>query len=489
VVLSSISSMLQEQADFKTLEQQIWEATAKAARAELTQVLEALDTALMAQRPAGLRHYGWKRRVVEGLIGPVAIRRRRYREVLPTGERRWRYLLDEAVGLPPAVTVSPGLRDRAVEAAVRLPYRQAAAEVARVRPEGRGPSHGAIHRWVLDVGTQRVEREAGQVRALFEDGVVPATTGDRVEMLFAEADEVRVARQRPKRSRRPGERLPKRRALRGEVRILVCHRGWERRHPGSDEYRLQGKHVYAAEAPAEAFWRGAVLSLYGYCALEQVRCTVLNGDGAAWIRQGIEYLPQGEFQLDRWHLWRAVKTGLSEQSAAQHQVHAVIQGSGEWAALDAVLRQARPRADGDQRIAVERLRRYLWENRDGLREYRQRGLPVAAQASWRGLGAAEANVDKPWAERLTKRGMSWGRGLAPLVRLMSLNQQGTLQAWLEVCDWRPFQPEVHEAMSTVQRTSGGEEIGGWLEVRLPALAGARSQLRRTLRDVGRPACR
>ncbi|MDQ7839420.1 MAG: hypothetical protein RDU83_00135 [bacterium] len=62
-----------------------------------------------------------------------------------------------------------------------------------------------------------------------------------------------------------------------------------------------------------------------------------------------------------------------------------------------------------------------------------------------------------------------------------------LDTLLEVCGWRSFQPEVREAMRTVQRTSGGEEAGGWLEVRLPAPSGARSQLRRTLRDVGRPA--
>jgi len=219
VVQWSISSILQREPDFKTLEAEIWEATAAAGRAELTAVLEALDAALMARRPAGLRHCGWKRRIVEGLIGRVEIRRRRYREELATGERRWRDLLDEAVGLPPEVTVSPGLRDR----------------------------------------------------------------------------------------------------------------GWERRHPGSAEYRLARKHVYGAVAGAEAFWRGAVLSLHGYCALEQVRWAVLNGDGAGWIRQGIEYLPNCEFRLDRWHLWQAVKTGLSEQPVAQRQVHGVIQGGGEWA--------------------------------------------------------------------------------------------------------------------------------------------------------------
>lgn len=371
--------------------------------------------------------------------------------------------------------MSPGLRDRAIDAAVRLSYRQAAAEVRRVRPDGRGPSHGAIHRWVCQVGDQRLAREAAQVVALFDDGVVPPTSGARIGVLFAEADELRVAMQRPKRRRRPGEVLPKRRALRGEVRLLVCHRGWTRRDPGSTEYRLAGKHVYAAVAGAEAFWRGAVLSLHGYCALEQVRCTVLNGDGAGWIRQGLEYLPHCEFQLDRWHLWQAVKAGVSDQPAVQRRVYEMFPQGGTWTEIERVLQGA----------ALKGLRRYLWENRDGLSDYRQRGLPVERQADWRGLGAAEANVDKPWAERLTKRGMSWGRGLAPLVRLVSLQQQGTLQAWLEACGWEPFQLEVREAVHTVPDHACSVEAGAWLQVWTAALAGPRNQLRRTLRGLGR----
>lgn len=483
-MVPSISSILQEQPNFKTLEQRIWEVTAEAARRELRQVLEALDETLMARRPAGLRHCGWKRRVLESLIGRVEIRRRRYRETLPTGEVRWRYLLDEALGLPPEVTVSPGLRDRAIEAAVRGPYRQAAAELRRVRPDGRGPSHGAIHQWVCAVGAQRLAWEAAEVAALFDDGVVPPTAGERVAMLFAEADELHVALQRSKRRRRPGEVLPKRRARRGEVRLLICHRGWARRHPGSTEYGLVGKHVYGAVAAAEAFWRGAVLSLHGYCALEQVRCTVLNGDGAAWIRQGLESLPHGEFQLDRWHLWQAVKAGVGEQPAVQRQLYEACRQGGAWPEIERVLQRAR-RASPAQRAALKGLREYLWENRDGLSDYRQRSLPVERQADWRGLGAAEANVDKPWAARFTKRGMSWGRGLAPLVRLVSLQQQGTLPAWLETCGWPPFQHEVREAAQTVHAGGGRDESGAWLQGRMPALAGPATQLHRTLRGLGR----
>jgi hypothetical protein len=75
VVQSSISSILQRQPDFKTLEQEIWEATAAAARAELTAVLEALDAAVMALL---------EQAIAEGLTARAAC------AVLGLSERRWR---------------------------------------------------------------------------------------------------------------------------------------------------------------------------------------------------------------------------------------------------------------------------------------------------------------------------------------------------------------------------------------------------------------
>jgi hypothetical protein len=480
---ASILSILQRVPDFKTLERQLWEKVAEETRAELAHMLAEVDAALMARRPSGLRHCGFKRRVIEGQLGPVVIQRRRYLEILPTGERRWRYLLDEALGLPPEVQVSPAVRDQAVEAAVQLPYREAAAQVRRLRPDGRGPSHGAIHRWVQQVGAQRLAVEAAQVRALREEGVLPPTAGARIETLFCEADDLRVALQRPKRRRRRGERLPRRPARRSEIRMLLCHQGWTPRHPASAEYQLAAKHVYAASAEAEDCWWGAVLSLHGYCQLEQVRWTVLNGDGAPWIRQGLAHLPHSEFQLDRWHLHQAIKAGVGWQPQQVRRLYGVLAGGADWRRIDRLLTRARTIAPHpEMQTAVDRLRGYLWANRDGLVDYRQRALPVAPDPAWRGLGAAEGNIDKPWARRLTKRGMSWSTGLAGMVRLMNLYQQGTLGVWLEVCGAKPFAPIVRDVTQALN-PKGGAKTHAWLQVGMPALAGPRTQLHRTLRAL------
>ncbi len=149
---ASILSILQIAPDFKTLERELHAAMAAEYRARLTAILTALDTELMAQRPSGLRHGGTKVRTLETRLGPVMICRRRYLQTLPTGERRWRYLLDEALGLPPEVRTSPGVQEHAIETALQVSYRRAATLVARAHPEQKGPGHGTIHRWLSGKG-------------------------------------------------------------------------------------------------------------------------------------------------------------------------------------------------------------------------------------------------------------------------------------------------------------------------------------------------
>jgi len=235
------------------------------------------------------------------------------------------------------------VQEHAIETALQVSYRRAATFAATAHPGQEGPRHRTIHRWLCALGAQRVAFEQARVHETFDEGVVPPTSGITTPVVFAEADELRVGLQRPKR-RRPRQRLPKRHAQTGEVRLLIGHRGWVPRDPGSTEYRLQDKHVYADVAEAEPFWRGATLSLQGAFALEHVQCTVLNGNGAPWIRHGLDYLPHSEFQLDRWHLGKAVRAALEWHPRLQRRLQAVLEARADWTTIDRLWQQAMRKA-------------------------------------------------------------------------------------------------------------------------------------------------
>lgn len=89
-----------------------------------------------------------------------------------------------------------------------------------------------------------------------------------------------------------------------------------------------------------------------------------------------------------------------------------------------------------------------------------------------------------WANRLTKRGMSWSTGLLSIVRLLNLHAHGTLQAWLEVSGgWKPMSGALHTAAAAVHRTVLDTAEGPGMQARLPALAGPTKQVTRTLRRL------
>jgi hypothetical protein len=86
-------------------------------------------------------------------------------------------------------------------------------------------------------------------------------------------------------------------------------------------------------------------------------------------------------------------------------------------------------ADEKRATGIMRLRGYLMDNCYGLRDYR---LEVKGEGL-RGLGVVEGNVDKLFADRMKKRGMSWTKeGANRMAKLISLSRSGRLDTGKKV---------------------------------------------------------
>jgi hypothetical protein len=151
---------------------------------------------------------------------------------------------------------------------------------------------------------------------------------------------------------------------------------------------------------------------------------LLGGDGAAWIRGGLPPDGRGRFQLDPFHLARACRRRLGEAGPAAYQAAR----QGDQAALQEHLATAWARARTPQRRAkLAEFEGYLLANADGLPPWSQRVPPAYRQHV--GLGAMEANIDKPYAQRFKRRGMSWSRaGITALAKVLQVRENGELAA-------------------------------------------------------------
>jgi hypothetical protein len=143
------------------------------------------------------------------------------------------------------------------------------------------------------------------------------------------------------------------------------------------------------------------------------------------IRGGLDGVTNGLFQLDRFHLARELRRVLGPTGMVAFQAAR----AGDDAELKRLLAAAWARAGDDPRRQEEllKLEHYLATNHDGLADWYRRIDPGATEPVH--MGAIEANMDKPYAQRFKKRGMSWTiHGAHHLAKVIDLQENGELDA-------------------------------------------------------------
>jgi len=416
------------------------------ARGLAKEILEELDDKLMLEKATNMKVVGFKEHWLTTIFGDIRIKRRLYRDK----NGNYRFLLDEKMGLDKGSHVSPKVKELAILASTRYTFREVEQNIKAIFPWG--ISHTTVHNLSGKVAGSYIAEEEKEVNALFEDGVIPETEGKVLPYLVIEADGVNIALQREEEGR-------------AEVKVGIAHEGWQ--EISKNRYKLKEKSVYSGIMHGDRFWEGFSLSLAKKYDLPRIGKVIVGGDGASWVKEGAE-LVGGLYQLDRFHLKRALHQGLANDPLVVEVYESCI--TGEITKVDRLLIEAQEKADSDKAKEIMRLRGYLMENCYGLRDYR---LEVDG-GGLRGLGAIEGNVDKLIADRMKKRGMSWTkRGADRMARLISLRERGDLNTWVKYQNKPRSIPSREKALPKGDQYQHRDNAA-WLSANLPALHGPHS---------------
>ena len=129
----------------------------------------------------------------------------------------------------------------------------------------------------------------------------------------------------------------------------------------------------------------------------------LHGDGAPWIKAGLEWLPNSVFVLDRYHINKALKgtvSGIERKSGCQYEYHlrqALNEGDRDYflSARDSMLARWPER----EKTILENSN-YLLDHFDAIHIYN-------TDPEARNGGATEPHVSHVLSSRLSSRPMGW----------------------------------------------------------------------------------
>lgn len=187
------------------------------------------------------------------------------------------------------------------------------------------------------------------------------------------------------------------------VPLVTVYEGIEKIGEGKlPRHRCINAFHYSACKTGEEFWDDVYEQIVSRYDLSGTQI-YLHGDGAGWIKQGLEYLPNSTFVLDSYHKNKAKKMMFAgcrsnEAQAEKGRIVSALRYGNADALIEAGNRLIKLHPERQKRI-VEGMG-YLYQNLDAIAiRYRD---PEA-----RNGGATEPHVSHVLSRRLSSRPMGW----------------------------------------------------------------------------------
>lgn len=402
--------------------------------------LESLDDGLLTTKPEELAVEGFRSRAMVSTYGELKIRRRLYKDK-STGERR--FLLDEALGLEPRVRVTPKFRELAVELSVEMPFRRAAEILGKTMPH---VSAMTVWNATKEAGEKAKADGKGLRERVYEHGEDPGGTR-KVDSLNIEADGMLVGVQRSK----------KRRA---EVKLGVAYEGKKTK---GDRVGLVERRVVAGVIKDRGFWEEVTAALGSHWDLSAVKDVVIGADGAGWGKAGVEYFDNATYQLDRFHLRKAMREALGHSPEDYSAVSESLRSKDRNTVIKA-LTEAGKKVTGKKRQGIINFEMYVLGNWEGIK------------GDFTSLGTIEGQVYHHLARRMKRLGARWTTdGADRMARLCGAKANGELGKYSATSvdhsseTTRKSLTKPRERVGNLDKKAA--EVGEWLRARVPSLEG------------------
>jgi len=343
------------------------------------------------------------RKEILTLFGPIVYYRSYYQH---RENKKYAYLVDKYIGVTPHSRICATLKAELTEAAAGMSYEAATVDISKYNP-------------ALKVSRQTVSLSIKE----FNPKTEPLPQIKRqVSELYIEADEDHV-----KVKGRKG----------AQARLVYVHEGiqdYSRRQLKGAKYFTSVK-----EKPEELWWR--VLDyLEANYELSSIKRIYLSGDGASWIREGIEYIPRAIFILDKFHLAKYILMATAHAPELRKPIYRWIRSLNKQKVQEYLSQALKLAEEQPRRKRIIATIKYI--------EHNWNGIENAVRHPHIGC-SAEGHVSHILAARLSSRPMAWslqGAEKMAKMRVAKANGESISKQYLEAKNSTPIVVEIKESM-------------------------------------------
>lgn len=364
----------------KALEEELHRAGAMLVGA----ALESLNVAVKASKDRKRNWYVERNNDVNTLATTMGIvsYKRTYYTHKDTGE--YAYLSDELVGIGAHQRKDQNVAAKLIEKATQSSYQKAADEL----------SNSGIH------SKTTVMNEIRKLGAIPNGEVEIETPKKNVPILYIEADEDHVSLQK---------------GSTDIVKIIYVHEGKKEVCKGRNKL-LNVRYFTDAKQNSEELWLDVAKYIDDAYKVETIEKIFISGDGASWIKEGLNWIEKSEFVLDKFHVAKYIKAATAHVEYTRAPLWSYI-NQGMKTATKEMFNIILNNTESQHKYkVVQDTKRYILNNWEAIQRQKSKYY----------IGcSAEGHVSHVLSDRLSSRPKGWCEdGMEQMARLRVFSFNG-----------------------------------------------------------------
>lgn len=346
------------------------------------EIIEALDKSI---RNDSLRKKDWnierrnEKKTIITKLGEVSYKRTYY---CTKDGKRYRHLVDEILGVGVHERIDKEVYADLVETGADLSYRKSGKAACEVEISGQ-----TVMKSIHSLEKLKLEKLPEKKK--------------EVEVLYVEADEDHIALQSGKSA------MP---------RLIYVHEGIK--HQGYRKSLKSPYYVAGLKGKPEKLWQEIYEYIEDNYEVDKIKRIYLSGDGAGWIKQGLNYLPQAKFVLDRYHISKYVTKATAHKREYASRIWECLR-EAELEELGLVFNDLYMATESESKQKeIKESWCYIKNNWEGIKVQKEECEYIVGCS-------AEGHNSHILAARMSSRPMGWSRdGADKMARLRAYKANG-----------------------------------------------------------------